>query len=64
MAKKPVVPKRKERGELLGFLLQKKQKINGAQDQSELSEFPKESKHHGVETEMIKPNACSSNSPF
>ena len=42
----------------------KKQKINGAQDQSELSEFPKESKHHGVKTEMIKPNTYSSNSPF
>ena len=46
------------------FLLQKNKKINGARDQSELSEFPKESKHHGLETKMIKPNACSLNSPF
>jgi len=38
--------------------------MNGAQDQSELSQFPKESKHYGVETEMSKPNAYSSNSPF
>jgi len=47
------------------FLLQKKNKKNNrAEDQSELSGFSKESKHHGVETKMIKANACNSNSPF
>jgi hypothetical protein len=39
-----------ERLQQLRLLASKKQKINSEQDQSELSELPKEIKHHGVET--------------